>query len=84
MTEGVARAVLAFGPRHLFDFDAAAWAIDSTHGVEKIDGNIPKGNEGEASFFPVTFLELAETTCLNGASLRQILCTQYSSDRVSQ
>ena len=49
VTEGVARAVLAFGPRHLFDFDAAAWAIDSTHGVEKIDGNIPKGNEGEAA-----------------------------------
>lgn len=51
VTEGVAGAVLAFGPRHLFDFYAAAWAIDSTHGVEKIDGNVPKRDEGEASLF---------------------------------
>ena len=51
VTKGVARAVLAVGPRHLFDLYAATWAIDSTHGVEKIDGNVPKGNEGEASLF---------------------------------
>ena len=49
VTKGVARAVLAVGPRHLFDLYAATWAIDSTHGVEKIDGNVPKWDKDETS-----------------------------------
>ena len=51
MTEGIAGAVFAFGPWNLLDLHAAARAIDPSHGVEKIDWDIPKGNEGEASLF---------------------------------
>lgn len=49
VTKGIAGTVLAFGPRNLFDFHSAPRAIDPAHGVEKIDWDIPKGNEGEAS-----------------------------------
>ena len=51
MTEDIAGTVLAFGPWNLLNLHAAAWAIDPSHGVEKIDWDIPKGNEGEASLF---------------------------------
>ena len=49
MTEGIAGAVFVFGPWNLLDLHDAARAIDPSHGVEKIDWDIPKGNEGEAS-----------------------------------
>jgi len=49
--EGIARAVLAFGPRNFFDLYTAAWAIDPPHGVKEIDRNIPKGDEGKTPLF---------------------------------
>ena len=51
MTKGIAGTVLAFGPWNLLNLHAAARAIDPSHGVEKIDWDIPKGNEGETSLF---------------------------------
>ena len=51
MTEGIAGAVFAFGPWNLLDLHPTARTIDPSHGVEKIDWDIPKGNEGKASLF---------------------------------
>ena len=38
-----------FGPRDFFDFHSATRAVYSTHGVEKIDGNVPKWDKDETS-----------------------------------
>ena len=51
MTEDIAGTVLAFSPWNLLYLHPTARTIDPSHGVEKIDWDIPKGNEGKASLF---------------------------------
>lgn len=40
--------VLAIGPGHLFDDDAALTALDTAHTVQQEDQKTPEGNELEA------------------------------------
>jgi len=47
MAIDITAGVLALGPGHLLDFDAAIPAIDATHGVGEIDENAPDRNELE-------------------------------------
>lgn len=47
MTIDIATGVLALGPWHGFDLDAAIGAIHAAHGVGERDGDVPDGNEFE-------------------------------------
>ena len=47
MTIDIATGVLALGPWHGFDLDAAGGAIHPAHGVGKRDGNVPDRDELE-------------------------------------
>ena len=45
VTHDVTASVLAIGPRHGLDDDAARRAVDSSHGVAEEDANIPQRDE---------------------------------------
>jgi len=49
VAKGIARAMLTFGPRYFFNLHSATGAIYPPHGVEKINGDVPKWNEGKPS-----------------------------------
>ena len=49
MTTDIVTGVLALGPWHGFDLDAAGGAIHAAHGVGERDGNVPDRDELELS-----------------------------------